>query len=309
MFFNLMLRGFIIGISFTIPGCSGGTFAVYVGIYDQLLHAIGNIFKEFKKSMTFLIPVGLGLVTGIILFSKLMALALEANSFITIMVFIGLTIGGIPNLFKNVKGKKITASGLIAFLVAFAIVIVMLVFQIQSGANDRAVLAMDFPTVLVLFGLGFIAAITMIIPGVSGSAFLMILGYYTAIVSNVVGNLLDFSHFGYNLFVLIPFALGAVTGVIAISKILETVLRKVPVQSFLAIIGFIVASAAILLFWIRDPQSADLFVDQTPIYLDLGHFLSTHIWTVVTGILALGAGLVLSLQIVKLGYKPKNAER
>lgn len=303
MFFTLLIKGFIIGISFTIPGCSGGTFAVYVGIYDQLLHALGNIFKEFKKSMVFLIPVGIGLASGILLFSKLMALALEANSFITIMFFIGLTLGGVPNLFKNVKGKTATRSGIASFVIAFAIVIVMLVFQVLSGTNGIARFDIDFGTIALLFGLGFIAAITMIIPGVSGSALLMILGFYTAIVSNVVGNLLDFGNFWYNMAVVIPFGLGAVTGVILISKVLEAILRKFPVQSYSAIIGFVVASAAILVFWIRIPVTGVDFVDQLPIYLNLWGYLSANLWSVVIGFAALAIGLYTALQIVKFGAK------
>ena len=309
MFLSLLIKGFIVGISFTIPGCSGGTFSVYVGIYDELLHALGNLFKEFKKSMTFLIPVGLGLAIGILLFSKLMALALQANSFITIMVFIGLTIGGVPNLFQKIKGNKVTASGIVSFIVAFAIVIVMVIFQVLSGANNIDHLEMNALNILLLFALGFICAITMIIPGVSGSALLLILGFYTAIVSNVVGNLLNFGNFGYNLFILIPFALGAVAGVLSVSKILETTLRKFPVQSYLGIIGFILSSAAILLLWIRDPETADAFVEQEPIYLNLGGYLAAHGWSVVIGIVGLGVGLFGSTQIVKLGLKGKNGVR
>jgi hypothetical protein len=125
----------------------------------------------------------------------------------------------------------------------------------------------------------------------------------------VVGSLLNFANLGYNLIVLIPFGLGAVAGVLAVSKILETVLRKFPVQSYLGIIGFILSSAVILLLWIRDPGTADTFVEQSPIYLDLGGYLSTHVWTVVFGLIGLGAGLFGSTQIVKLGLKGKNGVR
>ena len=309
MFFNLILKGFIIGVSFTIPGCSGGTFAVYVGVYDKLLHALGNIFKEFKKSMTFLIPIGIGLAAGIVVFSKLMALALAANSFITIMVFIGLTIGGVPNIAKNIKGKPVTTSGVLSFLFAFAIIAIMIVFQVRSGSTGVGYLTLDVMTIALLFALGFVAAITMIIPGVSGSALLLILGYYTAIVSNVVGNLLDFSAFWYNVSVLIPFGIGAVVGVISVSKLLESVLRKYPVQSYMAIIGFIIASAVILLLWIRDPATSTEYLEQTPIYQNLGIYLSTHLWTVIIGLFGLAAGILGSLQIVKFGSRPNHAER
>jgi len=306
MFLDLLIRGFIVGLSFTIPGCSGGTFAVYVGVYDRLLHALGHIFKEFKKSMAFLMPFGIGLAGGILLFSWLMGLALQANSFITIMTFIGLTLGGVPNLSKNVKGHPITTSGILSFVIAFAIVVVMVVFQIIGGFN--AVVAFDFQigTVILLIALGVVSAITMIVPGVSGSGLLMILGFYTAIVSNVVGNLLDFSRIWYNIAVLIPFGLGAVAGVIAISKVLESILRKYPVQTYLAIIGFVIASGLTMVLWIKNPASGEAFADQTPLYLDYWGYISTHVATVVIGILALIAGLVGSIKLIAWGTKNAN---
>ncbi|MDD4595368.1 MAG: DUF368 domain-containing protein [Candidatus Izemoplasmatales bacterium] len=303
MFFNLLLKGFIVGLSFTIPGCSGGTFAVYVGIYDRLLHAIGHIFTDFKKSMRFLIPVGIGLVAGILLFSSLMALALQANSFITIMVFIGLTIGGVPNLYKNIKGQPVGTSGIIAFIIAFLIVTVMVVFQIIQGADETGFFTFDFSTILVLFGLGVIGAISMIIPGVSGSGLLMIMGFYTAIVSNVVGKLWDVSQLGYNISVLLPFGIGAVVGVILISKLLESVLKKFPVQSYLAIIGFIIASAITLFLWIRDPASATDYAAQTPVYHIFWQYITNNVLTVIFGILGLCLGLFGSVMIVKFGAK------
>lgn len=307
MFFDLLWRGFVVGLSFTIPGCSGGTFAVYVGVYDRLLHAIGSIFREFRKSLRFLIPFGIGLALGILLFSWLMGLLLRLNSFVTISAFVGLTLGGIPNLSRNVKGKKWGASGILAFVFAFGIVLAMVVFQVIGGAAETDFFSLNFGTLLLLFSLGFIAAITMIIPGVSGSGLLLILGFYTAIVTNVVGNLLDPSSLGYNLGVLIPFALGAATGVIVVSKLLETVLRKWPVPSYLAIIGFIAASAATLFLWMKDPSTGNAFVDQIPLYRDFFGYVGAHPWELVASVFALAAGLAGALLLVKYGAKGSHA--
>lgn len=307
MFFDLLWRGFVVGLSFTIPGCSGGTFAVYVGVYDRLLHAIGNIFREFRKSLKFLIPFGIGLALGILLFSWLMGILLRLNSFVTISAFVGLTLGGIPNLAKNVRGKKRGASGILSFVLAFGIVVVMVVFQILGGAVETDFFSLNFGSLAVLFGLGFIAAITMIIPGVSGSGLLLILGFYTAIVTNVVGNLLDMGSLGYNLGVLLPFALGAATGVIVVSRLLESVLRKWPVASYLAIIGFIAASAATLFLWMKDPSTGNAFVDQIPLYKDFFGFVGAHPWEAVASVFAFAAGLAGALLLVKYGAKGNHA--
>jgi uncharacterized membrane protein len=136
---------------------------------------------------------------------------------------------------------------------------------------------------------------------------LLILGYYTAIVSNVAGNLTDLSMLGYNVVVMVPFALGAVAGVIAMSKVLESLLKRFPVQSYLAIVGFVVASAAFLLLWIRDPGTGDAFLDQTPVYTHVFAYLAARPWDAVVGVLTLVVGLDSSLLIVKLGAKTGDA--
>jgi len=309
MFFILLVKGFIIGFSFTIPGCSGGTFAVYLGVFDKMVHAIGNLFKDFRRHFAYLFPLGLGLILGIILFAKLMGLALRYNSFITILFFIGMTLGGVPSLFRNnVKGRRIDASGRLSFAGAIVLILVMAVFQVLSGQSGTGYFATDtLATYPLLFALGAISAMTMIVPGVSGSALLLILGYYSAIVTNVAGNLTDLSALGYNLLVMIPFAVGALSGVILISKVLESILKRFPVQSYLGIIGFVIASAAFLLLWIRDPDSADAFIEQTPVYTHLWQYVSDRPWDVLFGALTLGAGLFVSLQIIRLGKRSGDA--
>ncbi|MFH0992732.1 MAG: DUF368 domain-containing protein [bacterium] len=305
MFLILLIKGFIIGFSFTIPGCSGGTFAVYLGVFDKMVNAISHLFKDFKKSFAYLLPLGIGLILGIVLFSKLMGMALRANSLITIMFFIGMTLGGVPSLIKNnVKGRTIPKSGAAAAFGAVLFIIAMAVFQVFAGHNGVDYFALDqWTTYIILFFLGVASAMTMIVPGISGSALLLILGYYTAIVSNVAGNLTDLSALGYNVTVMIPFAVGAVVGVIAISKLLENLLRRFPVQSYLAIIGFVISSAIILLLWIRDPDTAVSFIDQTPVYTHLWQYLASRPWDAVFGGMALAIGLFGSLQIVRFGAK------
>ncbi|HAQ57240.1 MAG TPA: hypothetical protein DCR44_07605 [Acholeplasmatales bacterium] len=309
MFLTLIVKGFIIGFSFTIPGCSGGTFAVYLGVFDKMVVAISNLFKDFKKNFAYLLPLGIGLLLGIVLFAKLMGLALRANSFVTILFFIGMTLGGVPSLIKNnLKGKKITSSGWFSAVGAVLFILVLAVFQVLSGHSGIDYFDLSaVSTYPLLIGLGAVSAMTMIVPGVSGSALLLILGYYTAIVSNVAGNLTDLSMLGYNVVVMIPFAIGAGAGVILMSRVLERLLKRFPVQSYLAIVGFVVASAAFLLLWIRDPGSADAFLEQTPVYMDVFGYLSARPWDVLFGVLTLAGGLFASLMIVKLGAKTGDA--
>ncbi|MDD3842387.1 MAG: DUF368 domain-containing protein, partial [Candidatus Izemoplasmatales bacterium] len=103
--------------------------------------------------------------------------------------------------------------------------------------------------------------------------------------------------------VLLPFGIGAVVGVILISKLLESVLKKFPVQSYLAIIGFIFASAITLFLWIRDPASATDYAAQTPVYHIFWQYITNNVLTVIFGILGLCLGLFGSVMIVKFGAK------
>jgi len=312
MFFILILKGFIIGIAFIIPGVSGGTLAIYLGVYDRMLHSITHVFKEFKKSVLYLLPLLIGIVSSIVLLAKLLGWLIDRNSFITLLFFVGLLLGGIPSLLKNVKGKPIKTTGFIAFGIAFIVVIGLLIGKIINNVIPVDYFTINFVTVLLIFVLGMAAAATMVIPGVSGSALLITLGFYTAIVTNVVGNIFDFSSFLYNIQVVIPFGLGAVVGIFLISHILEVSLRKYPIQSYMAILGFIVASAIAIIFEIKDPQSAISFTDQTPIYLDLWHYLTQNPLTVVLGLGAFVAGVYGATKLVeidRLFAHDKNPER
>ncbi|MGD9909053.1 MAG: DUF368 domain-containing protein [Candidatus Izemoplasmatales bacterium] len=303
MFFMLLLKGFIIGIAFIIPGVSGGTLAIYLGIYDKLLHAIGHIVTETKKSIQFLVPVFLGVGLSVVLLAKILGYFIEKNSLVTLFFFIGLILGGIPYLFKQTKGAKIKPAHYIAFAVAFAIVILMLLYKLNYSSTGLETFPKTIGNFALIFMLGLIASTTMIIPGISGSALLMVLGFYTAIVTNVVGNLFDFSSFSYNLFVMIPFGLGAVVGIVVFSKVLETLLKKYKSETYYAIIGFIIASIIVIFFEIKDPTSSAIYDFQTPIYEDLGTYFVNNVFSFLLALVALVSGTFISLWNSKLELK------
>jgi len=300
MFFILLLKGFIIGIAFIIPGVSGGTLAIYLGVYDKLLYAITHLFKEFKKSFLFLLPIFIGLFASIVLLAKLLGLLISLNSVITLSFFIGLLLGGIPSLYDKIKNQKITISSMISFFVAFIVVILLLVGKLGNITTSIDHFEFKFSTYLFILFIGILSAATMVVPGISGSALLITLGVYTAIVTDVVGNIFNFSAIGYNLQVIIPFGIGAVIGIFFISKLIEIALKKYYIQTYCAIIGFIIASAIVIFFEMTDQTSAINFKDQTPIYLHVFDYISANIWSVIFGFLALGTGIFSAFQLVKI---------
>ena len=240
-----ILKGMVIGIANIIPSVSGGTMMVAMGIYDKLIHCITHLFSELKKSILFLIPIVIGM--GIAVVGSAFGLEyLFANFPLqTNLLFIGLIIGGLPAIWKNVKGNKVKIGHIIAGLIFFGIVVAMAVMGETEG--NAADLSFNLINTIKLLGVGVIAAATMVIPGVSGSMMLLLLGYYNPIltaITDFISNLVAFDIKGImqGVGVLAPFGIGVVVGIFAIAKLIEIIFAKFPLYAYWAIIGLIVAS-------------------------------------------------------------------
>lgn len=240
-----LLKGMVIGLANIIPGVSGGTMAVSMGIYDKLIHCLTHLLKEFKESLKFLVPVLLGAVIALVGLSFIITPAFAHFPLQTNGLFIGLIVGGLPAVWSKVKGNKIKISHVIAFLLFFALVIGMAAVGETEGRS--ADLTLSVWSVVKLFLVGVLASATMVIPGVSGSMILLVIGYYNPIVATIkefVEALVSFNipEILRCCGVLIPMGIGIVIGIFAIAKIIEVIFEKFPLQAFWAIIGLIVAS-------------------------------------------------------------------
>ena len=245
-----ILRGVVIGLANIIPGVSGGTMMVSMGIYDTIIGCINSLFKDFKRCIKTLWPYALGMVLGILGLAKLITFLLGAYPLPTNMAFIGLILGGLPMILKKMKGEKKGVAGVIAFVLAFALVVGLKIIGGGNGAD--ATITLNIGQMIILFIMGAIAAATMVIPGVSGSMMLMLLGYYNPIVGSVSG-LVDALLSG-NMSailsccgVLIPFGIGVVVGIFAIAKLIEVLLRRFPGPTYCAIMGLVTASPVAIL--------------------------------------------------------------
>ena len=240
-----VLKGMVVGVANIIPGVSGGTMMVSMGIYDKLIHCLTHLFKEFKESMKFLIPIFVGAGIALVGLSFIIQPAFEHFPLQTRCLFIGLIVGGLPATWKKVKGKGIKISYIIPFLVFFVLVVGLALIGEKEG--NAADLTFGLWSCIKLFVVGIIASATMVIPGVSGSMMLLLLGYYNPIVSAIkdfVTALASFDMQGIlqGCGVLVPAGVGIVVGVFAIAKLIEVVFEKFPMQAYWAIIGLIVAS-------------------------------------------------------------------
>lgn len=246
--FNI-LKGVVMGIANVIPGVSGGTMAVTMGIYDKMIFAINNLFKKFMKSMKILIPIFIGMGIGIIFSSLIIEKLLDSFPLQTNSVFIGLILGGFPMIIKKVKGKSPKIAGSLCFIFFFALIIVL---QLLNSGEGSADVEFTFSNMVLLFVIGIIASATMIVPGVSGSMVLMILGYYETIISNVNAFIKALTKFDIGAcleccVVLIPFGLGVLAGIFAIAKLIEFLFMRFEKETYYAILGLLAASPVAIL--------------------------------------------------------------
>ncbi len=245
-----ILRGIVIGVANIIPGVSGGTMMVSMGIYDTLIHSITHLFKQFKQSIKTLLPYLIGMVIGIVGLAFVVTYCLENYPLPTNAAFIGLIFGGLPIIIKKVNFKKAGIGGGALFVLFFLLIVAMEVWG--HGDAAQAQMTLNFSQLIVLFVMGCIASATMVIPGVSGSMVLMLLGYYQPVVGAVKDlakalTAFDMSQLLHNLLILVPFGLGVVVGIFAIAKLLEMLLARFEGLTYCAILGLVVASPVAIL--------------------------------------------------------------
>ena len=240
----LVIKGFIMGIANIIPGVSGGTLALILGIYEEFIGAISHLFSNLKKNICFLIPIAIGMVLAILSLSHVIDYSYKHFPIPTCLFFVGLVLGGIPMLLNKVKGKKETKkiSSYIIFLLTFALVIVMACSDLIFGEGLKVSFNnMNLISYILLFLVGIVAAATMVIPGVSGSLVLMLLGYYYPVIA-VIKEFTKFKNLGENIIILGIFGIGILVGIFLISKLIEFLFKKYEVKTYFGVLGFIVAS-------------------------------------------------------------------
>ncbi len=247
-----ILRGAVIGVSNIIPGVSGGTMAVSMGIYDRVIYAVNNIFKQFKKNFRDLLPIIIGVLVGLFAFAALIGSLLGTKSseipmtrLPTNFAFIGLILGGLPAIYKRVNMKDAKVPGIILFLIFLALVVVLpLLNPPEARTVDHSI-----GTILLMIPLGAIASSTMVIPGISGSMILMLLGYYNPVI-NAMNDLRsgDWS----SIAILLPYALGLLVGIVFIAKLMNFLLKKHAALTFSAIFGLVIGSPVALLMQNRE---------------------------------------------------------
>lgn len=238
-YLKLVLKGFIVGLGKIIPGVSGGMLAILLGVYEESVQAIAHFFKNFKKNIFFLSALGIGIMLAITFMSSIIDFSLENYYLPTMLLFIGLMIGGSNSLKREVEGTNYK-SYVFQLIIPFFVMI-----SIQFLQNGTFLLNNNYSFFLI-FLFGIIDAITMVVPGISGTAILMLLGFYPLLLETF-SHLLDPTYLSDTLQIMIPFGLGILVGVLVTVKIVSYLLEKHSISFHYVIISFFASSIFLLL--------------------------------------------------------------
>ena len=248
-YIGLMIKGALFGIANIIPGVSGGTIAVITGIYEKLLNAINNIFKDFKKSFIFLMVFGIGSLIATLAGAKGVDWCINNALFPTSCLFIGLILGGVPVIYSpvrdslNMKNKGKSLLYILIFIICFAFVISLLFLPKNKD------LEITFEDYIMLGLCGILASAAMIIPGISGMMMFYLFGYYELIMNSLSGLLsFEFSTMLHSLLLLLPVLVGILIGLFTTAKLLGFLFKRFKTGTYFGILGFIFASVCAILF-------------------------------------------------------------
>ncbi len=275
-----LLCGALIGIAFIIPGFSGSSVAVILGIYEKLLGAVSGVFKRFGESMRILVPVGLGMLLGAAALLFPIRWGMAHVPLPTVSLFAGLALGGLSPLKKQAgeatKPRVFVFAGALVFAA-------LLAFLPEATRPEGFLYRLDAAGYLLLFLVGLIASCALVVPGISGSMMLLIFGYYTPLINLLTDLLLYGKDPLHSLLVIAVAGGGMAVGFFLISAVMKRLLATHPKGVYFAILGFILGSV----FAVYAP------VLRSPPYLG-------SVWYALSAALMLALGWAASRLFVRL---------
>lgn len=302
-FLNLFIKGIFVGIANIIPGVSGGTIAVVLRIFDDLIDAINNFLKNPSKHLKFLVPIICGAGFGILMFSKILEFALEKYSMPTSMFFVGLVVGSIPLIYGQAKKRAVLPMHYVASVISFIIVVGLSFVSDTTGTGSISDIVVTPMFLIQVFVSCIIASSAMIIPGISGSFVMILLGIYNIILVSISG-LLDAIIQGLEIIVSGEFiegvkhvvlsnsfiiilvgGLGIVFGVIIVSKIIEYLLENFFSMTYFSILGLIGGSVVSIL---KDPMTYSSY--EVGEFIGVGVIIISMIMSVIGFVIAYKLG-------------------
>ena len=227
-----IVKGFVVGSSMMIPGVSGGSMAMILGIYDRLIASIPALFskKTFKESFKFLAIFVIAALAGILIVARPLDALISRYSVIIMYLFLGAVCGTIPMMVKKAHSEGFDLQSFIYILLG--VLIVFSIDFIPEGIFNPSLNA-SFTDILIQLLGGVLVSVGLVLPGISTSYLLLVLGLYEPLLSALSnGEFLS----------LIPLVLGLLVGILALTKGLEVAMNRYPKVTYMMILGFLLAS-------------------------------------------------------------------
>ena len=284
--------GFFIGLAVIVPGVSGSTVAIIFKLYEKLLYALGNIVKKFKKCVRFLLPIAAGLLIGFVLGFLAIQKLIDISPFTVIGLFAGLMLGAFPAVYDEIKGEKKTPPRLLLFLLGLLVPVAIALISVYGTEGAGSLKHLNAGHYILFLLLGYLVAVTQIVPGLSATALLMAFGYFTPIMQSV--------HLSYwqedpaVFAVYACLAVGFLLGLVTFSKLLTTIFAKWRKGAFFLIVGLSLGSIVTMFF---NP-------DVCAVYESWGTQL--NVLDLVLGLVLFVIGVVIAYLFVKYERKKSN---
>lgn len=236
---NSAISGFLIGLGVILPGISGSTIAILFKIYDKMLYAISKIFKKFKTSIIYLLPIIVGAIIGFVLGFFVVQSVIEAYTFIVVCIFGGLMLGASPEIFleikDDIKKPKWYQIALLVIGFAFPIVLAATFANVKEIDNTEMLTTFPFYSYIVAFFLGVVVSLTQIVPGLSATVLLMSLGFFKPIMEALhVSVIMDEPRWIAFILLLV---LGFLVGFFLLSKVMSFFFKKYRLSMYFLITG------------------------------------------------------------------------
>jgi putative membrane protein len=237
----VLIQGGIIGVANIIPGVSGGTLAVVLGIYDRLIESLACFFsfpEKRKEYVFFLMKLTLGALGAILLLANLMDFLLTRHFQLTMFAFMGLICGGVPSIWRSHADMRVEKKRALFFLLGILVVLIPSLLGSDTAsdagtAEQASAVVSTWQAYALLFVAGFLAGGGMIVPGVSGSFILVLLGQYAIIIAAIKG---------LSVLPLLCVSIGAASGILVFSSIIKRCLEKAPAETYYFILGLLAVS-------------------------------------------------------------------
>ena len=288
-----IIGGFLMALADSVPGVSGGTIAFIMGFYDEFINSISLLLKgkkeERKKAFFFLLKVGIGWVTGMVLAVLLLNAVFEKHIYLISSMFLGFVLAAIPLIVieekKCLKGKYYNV---IFSLIGAAAVVGITLFRASMTEGNGSAFTLGVKSGLYLFFCGVLAVCAMVLPGISGSTLMLIFGVYMTIIGAVKSVItFDFKA----LPICIIFGVGVLVGAASIVGILKKALSRFRSQTIYLVLGLMAGSLYAI---VRGPESLD---EPMPM-MDL------HTFSIIFFII--GIAVIVGLQVLKTVVGKKN---